>query len=149
MNGWMFLPAQAWGVFAEVSPFESIQRHLNRPVMSQITPVLLLMIVGVAAIWAVLYLVDRVQRVLPQRPVDDRPAVFRRLAAEHGLSAEETRLLMSWGAALPDPVLLFVDPRLLEEHAARQPETAEAAVRLGRKLFDSAFLEPESATSRG
>jgi hypothetical protein len=131
-----------WALLAEASPFESIQKHLNRPLTTEITPLLLVMVLGVAAVWVGLLLIDRWRQGPPREPVEDRRTLFRRLADDHGLTAEEARLLSTWSAALPEPSLLFVDPRLLETHAARHPEAAERATQIGRKLFGPDFREP-------
>lgn len=123
-----------------MNPFELMQRHLTRPTSTRELGYLFLFVVATGAIWAGLYIWDR-QRRLPGTPQRDRRPLLERLTEVHALSEEQVRSLteLAQRRSLADPLVLFVDPRILESAVETDPARADLWRQLGVLLFGKEF----------
>lgn len=123
-----------------MNPFELMQRHLTRPTSARELGILFLFVLAIAAIWAGLYIWEK-QRRLPATPRRDRRPLLEQLSDVHALSEEQVRSLseLAQRRSLADPLVLFVDPRILETAVETDPSRADMWRRLGTLLFGPEF----------
>ncbi len=129
-------------LLAQGNPFERMQQHLGRPTSVWELVVLLLLVVAAASIWALLWAWERQRQPQQQaRPQPERRTLAQQLSEAHALSPEDARTLADLAVKLqlPDPVMLFVDPRLLEKIATTDDPAAASARLLGQRLFAGEF----------
>jgi hypothetical protein len=130
-------------LLADGNPFEVIQRYLQRP-LSQHGGygMLLLMGLAVAAVWVVLLVWDRVFGT-PTETTPGVRSVFDQLVQAHRLTNSDSQLLRSSAQQLrlPDPVALFVDPRMWQPLLAGPDASGLELRRLAEQLFGPQIAE--------
>jgi hypothetical protein len=136
----MVVMAPIW-LLAQGNPFEKMQQHLGRPTSVWELVVLLLLVVAAASIWAVLWAWERQRQPQQVKPQPERRTLAQQLCEAHGLSSDDAGMLTDLAARLQlsDPMLLFVDPRLLEQIASTDDPAASSARSLGQRLFAGEF----------
>jgi hypothetical protein len=139
-----FIVLQLAGQALAADPFaEPLPEDHSRSVFLLALLLASFMVVGIAAVWAAVYFAMRWRRSTPEAKRDQR-SLFDRLAAAHALSADDVQQLtaVAGDRSSTQAAMLLIDPRLLEAHAADDPAAAEWAVRLGGRLFGTAFVPP-------
>lgn len=136
-----------WGA-AIVQPVFAVRAARPRADEGQWGLVLLLMLGLVGLIWLFVFVCGVLTRRAERRPVRQQ-VLLEELCAAHRLEPDDVALLNAAAqrTAARDPLLLFLDPRLLERLATPPQARAADFERLGRRLFGPLF-EPAPSQPR-